>query len=234
MKQNIDFKQWDIISLEKATEYTENWQTTNSIKAFLFHRNEIDCIRREQAAEKVHFYMGLNDATVEMIAVGATAVGQDIIGNSKNSKVYNFAMPCPSTCDILSPLYHGAKIASDPIHFRTPPDGLSCIERLQEISMEDAFTWTLAWQEKHDIKSFMYDLEQLSIAMNMTNSSSVRIYFGLDDTADSSAFSIMVGVDEYGKDDITQLLQVNKTVPCSKNNKFASHCDQKSPLYHDV
>jgi len=234
MEVPVDRNSWSVISLEKAELFTASWQYSNTLKAFLFHRNEIDCIRAEVMAEKVHFYLGLNDTTVEMIAVGVNSSGNDIIGNKDHSKIYNFAMPCPSTCDMRSPLYHGNIIKNNPVTFINPPDGLECIERLQEIPKEEAFRWTLAWQKAHPIKSFLYDLDQLIRAMDMTASSSIRIYFGLDTKNDDKVCSIMVGVNDNGEDDVKALLQINKNAPCSKASKFSEVCDEKSPLYHNV
>lgn len=226
--------QWDIITLEKASSFTEKWQKQNTLKAFLFHRNEIACIRAEKEAERVHFYLGLNDGVVEMIAVGVTANGEDIIETGENSKVYNFALPCPSTCDTRSPLYHGPIITTNPVAFRIPPEGLTCIERLQEISIDTAFSWTFAWQKKHALKSFLYDLDQLEKAIENTDSVSIRIYFGLDESNNNLPFSIMVGVNDKGEDDITKMLQINTVTPCSRENEFSSSCDKRSPLYHNI
>ncbi|WP_299208097.1 hypothetical protein [uncultured Dokdonia sp.] len=230
----MNMNQWNIITSEKATLLTAKWQEQNTLKAFLFHRNEIACIRAEKDAEKIHFYFGLNKGVVEMIAVGVAGDGEDIIGNDTNSKIYNFAMPCPSTCDMRSPLYHGAVIENNPVTFRVPPENLSCIERLQEISLNTAITWTLAWQKQHPLKSFLYDLNQLAIAMDRTESASIRVYFGLDESNNKLPFSIMVGVNSKGEDDVTKILQINKTTLCSKENEFSSSCNEKSPLYHGV
>ena len=238
MKGKKSLTSWEVISLDNAMLYTEKWQKKEqAIKAFTFHPNEISCIQNESNGliESIRFYMGINDENeLDMIAVGVDANGVDIIDEqSATSHIYNFAMPCPSTCDTKSPLYHGESITSAAVNFVQFPEGVTCIERLQEISFESAFEWTKKWQEQYDFYSFLFGIKQLEVAMKTTpeEAVSVRIYFGLDE--DDEVVTVMIGVDEEGRDIERPVLQMNKVSFCGKANPLSTACDQSSPLYHN-
>ncbi|WP_299683432.1 hypothetical protein [uncultured Dokdonia sp.] len=226
---------WRVISARESQIYTERWQRMYPLSAFLFHRNELACIQNETGSDGIRFYMALKEASeVDMVAVGVSSK-IDLIGDSQNSKVYNFPMPCPSTCDVTSELYHNKNNKIDDVHcdllYLKEPSS-NCKEQLQEISIIDAFTWTLAWQKQYDIKSFLFDINQLHIAMRDTNASRVRIYFGLD--TDDRVFAIMVGVDNRGYDVLKDVYQVNEISPCGKDEIMSNICDELSFLYHTV
>ncbi|MEP0263812.1 hypothetical protein [Dokdonia sp.] len=228
---------WSTLSIEDAQVYTERWQNKYPLNAFLFHRNELNCIQEEEGSDAIRFYMGLKkNGCADMLAVGVTASKNDIIQNSENSKVYNFPMPCPSTCDISSPLYHTNSISqcNEEIQHTVVNNlpELSCKERLQELSIEEAFSWTLAWQQQYDIKSFLFGLDQLFLTMDRMNASRVRIYFGID--KEGKTLAIMIGVNDKGEDVETAYCQVNKISPCGKDAILVSECDASSPLYHNI
>ncbi len=97
--------------------------------------------------------------------------------------------------------------------------------------MKEACDWTLAWQEKYDIKSFLFGLDDLIATMEKTKTSRVRIYFGIDE--EGHILAIMVGVDLKGMDIITDSLSVNRVSPCSQRSvTFSKECGTMSPLYH--
>ena len=221
------------ISLEKSQKLTENWQKDNLIKGFLFHKNELSCVSQVADGEKIRFYMGLNGPRVEMVVVAVNQYGEDIIDESINSMVYNFALPCPSTCDITSPLFHSnAGIAKKMEQQETLfQHKKTCVEWLQEIPFSAAFQWTLDWQRAHVIKSFLFDLDQLQDAMKEVSVSRIRVYFGREGNL---VFAIMIGVNDQGFDIPTPLLQVNMPSPCGVGYFLGTKCDEKSPLFHVI
>lgn len=236
MDTSLDYH-WSTLPIEEAQIYTERWQRKYPLNAFLFHRNELNCIQDEEGSDAIRFYMGLKESgCADMLAVGVTASKNDIIQKSKESKVYNFPMPCPSTCDISSPLYHTNSVSKceEEIH-HTVVNNLpefSCKERLQELSIGEAFAWTLAWQQQYDVKSFLFGLDQLFLAMDRVNASRARIYFGMD--REEKVHAIMVGVNDKGEDIITTHCQANMISPCGRNTVLISECDATSPLYHTI
>ncbi|WP_299767936.1 hypothetical protein [uncultured Dokdonia sp.] len=224
---------WRVVSSQESQLYTERWQRIYPLSAFLFHRNELDCIQSESGGDGIRFYMALKEgAQVDMVAVGVSSK-RDLIGDAQNSKVYNFPMPCPSTCDTTSELYHANREETSHCDVLNLEETFSnCREQLQEISMRDSFIWTLAWQKEYDIKSFLFDIDQLYSAMRDTNASRVRIYFGLNTS--NRVLAIMVGVDINGYDVKKDVYQINEISLCSKDDRGSNICDMLSPLYHDV
>lgn len=229
---------WNAISIEQAFEYTARWQQQYPLNAFLFHKNELQCLQNENDSVGIRFYMGIKENdSVDMLAVGTNASYDDIINEEgSNSGVYNFPMPCPSTCDITSPLYHGFESSNmEKYSEKNKTDNFlikSCIELLEEISLEQALKWTLNWQKLYSIKSFHFSIDQLNLAMLNEEVSRVRIYFGLNEN--DHIKTIMVGVDDNGKDIIRDTCQMSEVSPCGIGTVLIQECDESSPLYHTI
>lgn len=230
---------WNEISMDKARKYTRRWQELYPINAFLFHRREIRRIKKQPDNKYIRFYMGLKDASdtsianvaelIDMVAVGAMQSRVDNI--NKNSGVFNFPMPCPSTCDMRSPLIHLASNISEINETNKPCSELDAT--IEEISLDEASSWTLNWQQEYNIKSFLFNLEQLNMAMIKIGTDRVRIYFGMD--KEDGIHAIMVGVNSTTcKDDETDMLYINKVSPCEKQRDNLDICCSTSPLYHNV
>ena len=109
-----------------ATEYAENWRTfiaNNSVdgteldqfmaRAFTFSLQDVSDLMEEQGVHKVRVYFGFtgNPPTagsplpMKVMLVGVNEDGQDMIYPGEPvSGIYDFATPCPPTCDAASPL----------------------------------------------------------------------------------------------------------------------------------
>lgn len=227
------------VLLEEAKLLTENWQQKHLIKAFLFHREELFRIISNDDAKFVRFYMGQNGVVIHMLIVGVDELKRDIVIEGPHSGVFDFALPCPSTCDLTSPLFH--------VNERNEMNAISGVNQTalsikginlaQELSYDTAVNWTREWQENHDVKSFLFDVEQLESALNKVvtiESNSVtrlRIYFGLKG---EEVCAIIIGINETGVDIPTEVLQVNECSACGLSGDSETTCDVTSPLYHSV
>lgn len=229
---------WNAIPTEQASEFTARWQQQYPLNAFLFHKNELQCLKNENESVGIRFYMAIKeDDVVDMLAVGTNSDHEDLINEEGiNSGVYNFPMPCPSTCDATSPLLHGfeSKKSEKQNKTTTINNGKteSCLELLEEISFEQALTWTNNWQQLYTVKSFHFNIDQLNSLMLSEEVSRVRIYFGLNEN--DQIKTIMIGVDNMGKDVINNTCQMNEVSPCGIGTFLIEKCDESSPLYHTV
>ena len=110
-----------LIPLQTAVDWTKAWRHENptSIKAFRVDIQEIKEILAELDTNYVRIYFGLDGSTEKLVLVGVDANDKDIIDPTvdgfKISGTYDFNQPCPSTCDITSPLYNGRMPAGEEV-----------------------------------------------------------------------------------------------------------------------
>jgi len=93
--------QYDI-SLADGKAYTLAWRTAHSslVKGFKIDKACIDDIFTDNpTAVSMRAYIGLDGSAPKLVMVGVDAAGNDLTAN-----VYDHASPCPSVCDISSPL----------------------------------------------------------------------------------------------------------------------------------
>ena len=227
------------IDLARAEKLTQNWQAEYPIKAFEFHPSELRCVASESNVEEVRFYMGLEGPILKLMIVGVDPAGRDITGDEENSQVYDFALPCPPTCDIDSPLYHEEfttdKRGQRPAKKVSPePKSSECSELIYQVPLSQAQNWASAWQEAYSIKAFLFKVSNIDLLAGEEGFKSIRIYGGLD--AIGNVTMIIVGVDAEGND----IIDENSTDPnilmnivhtCPFKNGSLKFCDVNSPLY---
>lgn len=117
------------IPTDKAVEYTTNWRAFNSTNnvnsefpidqilanAFTFSLTDVSDLMAEQGINNVRIYFGYDTTNPEpdaerplpmkVMLVGVNDEGKDMVDPSGEvSGIYDFAVPCPSTCDYDSPL----------------------------------------------------------------------------------------------------------------------------------
>ena len=109
------------IPLAEAVDLTQNWvEYTNLNKplqphdgakrAFKVSKDDIMALLNEKGFCGIRIYIGKDTATasgdMRLVLVAVNEAGDDMIVG-ENPGVYDFSMPCPSTCDLTSPLYTG-------------------------------------------------------------------------------------------------------------------------------
>lgn len=98
------------IMLNKAKDWTTAWRENypDMVKAFRIDVAEIHEILATPGIAYVRAYMGYDDGakTEKLMLVPVDANNKDLINEnpSSDSCVYDFTLPCPSTCDLDSPL----------------------------------------------------------------------------------------------------------------------------------
>ena len=240
---------YDPIEFNLARKYAEAWQETCVLKAFLFHRNDIECILSEKRAEAVRFYMGIKvegeKKCPDMMVVGVDDKNKDIISLvDANSGIYDFTMPCPRTCDSSSYLYFntgpgtiGSESCASRDPGRTPSTKTECNIAGFEISITEAKASTGVWQTLFDLKSVVFKKEDLTEIFTQLGVDDIRVYFGLNDEGVERI--ILVGVDANGEDEFKENefgkkedLYMNTNSLCTKSS--VTTCSVLSPLYHTV
>lgn len=96
------------ISLETAQAWATRWRSNpeNTVKAHLIPQIDITELLAEDEVVDVRAYIGVDENGVnKLMLVGVDSKGNDLIDDDKKQYIYDFTKPCPSTCDIVSPLY---------------------------------------------------------------------------------------------------------------------------------
>lgn len=105
------------ISFDTARTWIKAWRATMNISGDNFIASWIpmadaqDIIADANAVD-IRAYNGYDEVNklYKLILVGVDANGNDILSiedptNPKGSKIYDLTMPCPNTCDNMSPLF---------------------------------------------------------------------------------------------------------------------------------
>jgi hypothetical protein len=95
------------IKLEEAQKWAQNWrkEQPDVVKAFLIPREDIIALYEnitQNGAQDVRGYLGIRDTgEYKMMFVAVDAKGNDRV----DLGIYDMTQPCPSFCDLESPLY---------------------------------------------------------------------------------------------------------------------------------
>lgn len=98
----------NVISLECAQNWAARWRENpeNTVKAHLIPRVDITELLAEKEVVDIRAYIGVDeDGVNKLMLVGVDADGNDLINDELQQYIYDFTQPCPTTCDINSPLY---------------------------------------------------------------------------------------------------------------------------------
>ncbi|MBS1665474.1 MAG: hypothetical protein JST68_30815 [Bacteroidetes bacterium] len=109
------------VSVEKARKWIRAWIDSHgkgAVKGFLIDADELRAIIDESGAKYVRIYLGVNKALPQdrhkLLLVPVDEEGCDMCSRKKeaspteaeeDSNVFDFTMPCPPTCDAVSPLH---------------------------------------------------------------------------------------------------------------------------------
>lgn len=217
---------WGLITVTIAASLTYNWQSENPpLSAFMTYKDKLMPILNDPQAEGLRYYIGLHDVgsyqnVPKVIVVGVDAQNNDIIDQSSpNSKILNFALPCPEVCDKgKSALFHDLSNANFPIEGGTT----------RPIPFDVAVSMTQGWQAVHDIKSIYVSKADLQDLFQHYGQNQLRFYIGK--TSDGALRTIVVGVDQSGNDIIgTEVYSSGQSI-CTGSENI---CGTSSPLYHE-
>jgi hypothetical protein len=92
-----------VITLEKATEWTGNYQSANpnETKAHFFGRNKLQMILDQDNCMGIRAYYAIDDnGAKQLVLVGATADMED----QYTEVILEHSAPCPAYCAQNSPL----------------------------------------------------------------------------------------------------------------------------------
>jgi hypothetical protein len=115
------------IPLNDARAYTRNWREYNAVNtvnnlfklnemfpsAFTFDLSDVTPLVNDPRVAQVRVYFGYDQAEpapsptspMKVMLVGVDAEGRDLVNEGEGeSGIYDFATPCPPTCDPASPL----------------------------------------------------------------------------------------------------------------------------------
>jgi len=233
---------FDTISVYDASILTEAWRTNHELKAFLFHKNDMECLANEEGTVGIRFYLAIDNsidenATPDMLVVGVDSENNDMISCSSDTEdeevsgVYDFALPCPKLCDPKSILFNNAvnasenssSISSKKIEQISEND---CVALEDSIPMNEAIKRVRAWQcgLNEELVSVYFEIENLrDVFTNYENTDSIRVYFGLEDDLFRA---ILIGANKVEiKDDLYKdqyestddLIYISVEAPCTKS-----------------
>lgn len=243
---------FNVIPISVAAVLTENWQKENVLKAFLFHKNDIECLAQEEGVIGVRFYIGITkkengEDAPDMIAVGVNDLNEDIIYDTSESDtiddfsgIYDFALPCPKLCDPDSDLFSGGSDVMRSSTSRTIKTVKhstedECFINLGEISEQDAIDRVSVWQcdMEKSLISVYFNMEDLdAIFREFPTANALRVYFGIERNVHRV---ILIGAKNseedkaYYQDIDTGFVYANTTAPCTGNGEAT--CAIDSPLY---
>ena len=245
---------FELIPLSEASVLTENWQKENYLKAFLFHKNDIECLAQETDVVGVRFYVGITkkeneEDALDMIVVGVNSLNEDIIYTEDTnttgdftdvSGIYDFALPCPKLCDPESVLNH--KTSNLISSYRTGTmktvqhsTAEECAINLGAISEQDAVDIVTIWQceMEETLISIYFNIESLdAIFREFKDANALRVYFGLEDREHRV---ILIGAtnseEAYFSDILSEEVYKNIKAPCTGNGE--SSCAVNRILYKE-
>lgn len=96
------------ITLQQAQQWATKWRSNpaNTVKAHLIPEIDITQLLAEEGVANVRAYIGIDEnGTNKLMLVAVNADGNDMINEDLGQFIYDFTKPCPSICDVDSPLY---------------------------------------------------------------------------------------------------------------------------------
>jgi len=96
------------ITLETAQAWAQKWRDTPgaTVKAHLIPQIDITQLMNEKDVVDIRAYIGIDDnGENKLMLVGVDANGNDLIDDANEQYIYDFTKPCPTTCNVTSPLY---------------------------------------------------------------------------------------------------------------------------------
>jgi hypothetical protein len=217
----------NIILESTAITWISAWRAApdDKVKAFFIPKEDLSDLMLDPNNIGLRAYLGYGNtdglpAESKLILVDVEGDinkgGTDILANG----IYDFTQPCPTTCDVNSPLYTLVASGSYPII------GGNAID------VHTAIAWGTAWKNSPDLNVKAFFIPKLDIIdlLNDSNAIGVRGYlgWGTPDKNPAEAKLMLVSVEgdigTGGTDNIINGIY-DFTQPCPTT------CDVNSPLY---
>lgn len=217
-------------TIDKATaiSWITDWRRNPDpgVKAYFIPRSDFADLMQDTNCIGVRAYLAYgntdgNPPEAKLLLVDVegdiSTGGTDIIENG----IYDFTKPCPTYCDVTSPIY------------TLQAGGQYPVVAGNTISIQTAIVWATSWRQNPDenVKAFFIPKSDIIDLLLDTDCLGVRAYLGLEyPTKKSVAIPklMLVNVDDNGsptgKDNIDNGI-FDFTKPCP------TYCDVTSPLY---
>lgn len=215
------------IDLTTAIAWITAWRQSpkTGIKAFFIPKDDMSDLMLDESCIGVRAYLAYGNQ--EGLPAEAKLLLVDVDGNLSDggtdnltNGIFDFTSPCPTFCDVTSPLYT--------LDVKTYP-----IIGGNAITLEMAIDWEKAWIAAPDlgVKAFFIPKVDIQKLLNDTNCIGARAYLGWGDTDNKApeAKLMLVSVDptennpDYGVDNIANGIY-DFTSPCP------TFCGVNSPL----
>jgi len=99
-----------VITLEEAQKRAQKWRDGsvqgNDFKGSLISKETLVGLMGEDGQNGIRAYNGIDDqGEYKLLLVAVDSKGNDLIDENGGFYIYDFTTPCPTGCDINSPLY---------------------------------------------------------------------------------------------------------------------------------
>jgi hypothetical protein len=215
------------IDLTTAIHWISTWRTNpdTGVKAFFIPKDDLTDLMNDTTCVGVRAYLAFGNedglpAESKLLLVDVDDNGTSTGADNLNNGIYDFTKPCPSNCDVNSPLYTLVNDGS------RPPVGGNMI------SLDDAISWITAWRANPDtgVKAFFIPKSDITDLLADARCIGARAYlaWGTPDSDPAEPKLILVNVEgdiTRGGNDIIMNGIYDFTKPCPSN------CDVTSQLY---
>lgn len=215
------------IDLTTAINWISTWRRSpdSGVKAFFIPVIDFSSLMQDSNCIGVRAYLAFgntdgNPAEAKLLLVDVegdiSTGGTDVVANG----IYDFTRPCPSKCDVNSPLY------------TLDGSGRYPVVPGNTIDIQTAVNWARDWRSNPDpgVKAFFIPKDDITGLLRDSSCTGVRAYlgWGSNDSKNSEAKLMMVNVEgdinNGGTDNIDNGIY-DFTRPCP------SKCDTTSSLY---
>ncbi|MBN8641664.1 MAG: hypothetical protein J0L86_07630 [Flavobacteriales bacterium] len=215
------------IDLTTAINWISTWRRSpdTGVKAFFIPVIDFSSLMQDKNCIGVRAYLAFgntdgNPAEAKLLLVDVEGDINTGGTDNLNNGIYDFTRPCPSYCDVTSPLYTLDGSGQYPI---VPGN---------TIDIRTAVDWATQWRLTPDtnVKAFFIPKDDITDLLKDSSCIGVRAYLGWggSDSKNPEAKLMMVNVDGNintgGTDNITNGI-FDFTRPCP------SYCDVTSSLY---
>lgn len=96
------------ITLAQAMDWAKRWRADekNKVIGHRIPKESMTDLLKEDLVDGARVYMGIDeDGMHKLMFVAVDKEERDLLDANAQHYIYDFTAPCPTTCDITSPLY---------------------------------------------------------------------------------------------------------------------------------